>query len=229
MNGFCKGLREAKNRGVIPVIPDFKMISPRDGALFEDRDPILWARRMEAIGAPALSVVTEPKEFGGSLSLLREIVKAVNIPVLRKDFITREADLELTAEAGACAVLLICACITEARLTSLYRTALSLGLEPLVEAHTARELKLAGRLGAGLVGINNRDILALERDGGTVSTTSELAAWVPKGALLISESGISTPEEARAATEAGAGAVLVGTAIWRAADPAACFRALCRG
>ena len=99
----------------------------------------------------------------------------------------------------------------------------------MVEAHTARELKLAGRLGAGLVGINNRDILALERDGGTVSTTSELAAWVPKGALLISESGISTPEEARAATEAGAGAVLVGTAIWRAADPAACFRALCRG
>ena len=161
--------------------------------------------------------------------MLREIVKAVNIPVLRKDFITREADLELTVEAGACAVLLICACITEARLTSLYRTALSLGLEPLVEAHTARELKLAGRLGAGLVGINNRDILTLERDGGTVSTTSELAAWVPKGALLISESGISTPEEARAATEAGAGAVLVGTAIWRAADPAACFRALCRG
>ena len=227
MTALSQSLRAARNREIVPVIPDFKMISPECGPLFSDRDPVEWACRMESLGAPALSVVTEETEFGGSLSLLRRIASAVNIPVLRKDFITCKADLAATAEAGGKAVLLICACLDEAQTHQLYHASLALGLEPLVEAHNERELELAKRLGARLVGINNRDILALEKDDGTVATTGRLASHKPMGALLVSESGILTTGDAREAIAAGADALLVGTAVWRAQDPAEFYRALC--
>ena len=125
-------------------------------------------------------------------------------------------------------MLLICACLGPGELERLYRAALSCGLEPLVETHTQEEMRRAAALGAQLVGVNNRDILALEKDGGTVATTARLAAGRPAGALLISESGIETPADVRAACRAGAQAVLVGTAIWRAGDPVAAYHALAR-
>ena len=227
MMALSQSLQATRDRGIVPVIPDFKMISPECGPLFSGRDPVEWARRMESLGAPALSVVTEEKEFGGSLSLLRRIAAAVKIPVLRKDFITCEADLTATVEAGGKAVLLICACLDEAQTHRLYHASLALGLEPLVEAHNERELELASRLDAQLVGVNNRNILALEKDGGTVATTGRLASYKPAGALLISESGILTTDDARQAIAAGADALLVGTAIWRAKAPAEFYRTLC--
>ena len=225
MNRLSERLLERRRAGYVPVIPDFKMISPAEGPLFSGRDVLRAAKALEEAGAPALSVVTEEREFGGSLNLLSDIVKAVDIPVLRKDFIRTVADIEETARRGA-AVLLICSCLDEAALGSLYRAAISCGLEPLVEAHTAQELRRAGNLGARLVGINNRDILTLERDGGTVSTTSALAAGKPEGAVLISESGIRSPADVRAALAAGADAVLVGTAVWRAEAPVSFYREL---
>ena len=211
------------------MIPDIKLISPKEGPLFPGRDPVEAARQMGALGAPAISVVTEQKHFGGSMELLMDIVAAVSVPVLRKDFITCEDDLRRTKDAGAAAVLLICACLDMDQLERLYRGALALSLEPLVEARSRDELMWAGALGAKLIGINNRDILTLEKDGGSVSRTQALAACAPKDALLISESGIRTPQEAGAAIRAGAGAVLVGTAIWKSADIGAFYEAMCRG
>ena len=226
MSRFTARLLERRRAGYVPVIPDFKLVSPADGPLFAGRDVLQAARDMEAAGAPALSVVTEERDFGGSLDLLSSLVKAVDLPVLRKDFIRTAGDIEETARRGAAAVLLICSCLDERTLGALYRDAITCGLEPLVETHTAEELRWARDLGAKLVGINNRDILALEKDGGTVSTTSALAAGKPDGAVLISESGIQSPAGVRAALSAGADAVLVGTAIWRAEDPVAFYRAL---
>jgi len=229
MAGFVESLKLKRAAGLIPVIPDIKLISPKEGDLFKGRDPVETAVLMERLGAPAVSVVTEPKDFGGSMKLLEDVASAVSVPVLRKDFITGEEDLRRTRESGAKAVLLICACLTAERLKELYNAALRLSLEPLVETRSEEELALARDLGAKLIGINNRDILSLERDSGSVSRTMELAAFAPRDALLISESGIENPGQARAALEAGAGAVLVGTAIWKSGDIEGFYRALCLG
>ena len=229
MIGFSQSLKRKKDSGWIPVIPDIKRISPKEGELFRGRDPADAAIRLEQLGAPAISVVTEPKNFGGSIKLLEDVASAVSVPVLRKDFITDEDDLRRTKDSGAAAVLLICACMPAVQLRKLYGIALRLSLEPLVETSTAEELAEARRLGAKLIGVNNRNILSLERDDGSISRTQELAAVVPQDALLVSESGIKTPEQARAAIEAGAGAVLVGTAIWKSGDIEGFYRAMCRG
>lgn len=224
--GFVDTLRLRARTGFVPVIPDFKRISPSDGPLFPGRDMVDAAKAMERAGAPALSVVTEPRQFGGSLELLQAIVQEVNIPVLRKDFVQSVQDIEETARCGATAVLLICATMNDATLRTLYQASLDCGLEPLVEAHTTAELQLAAELGAQLVGINNRDILTLERDGGTVATTQLLSTYKPNGSFLISESGIRSPADVRTALHSGADAVLVGTAIWKAADPLAFYQTL---
>lgn len=223
---FLDALRGYAGAGRVPVIPDFKMISPAEGALFAGRDVIDAAAAMASSGAPALSVVTEPKHFGGSRELLTRIAGAVNIPILRKDFVKTPEDIEETAEMGADAVLLICSTMEEKTLRELYHASLELGIDALVETHSEAELRFAASLGAELVGINNRDILALERDGGTVHTTAELSSAKPEGAFLISESGIRNAEDIQAAIRSGADAVLIGTAIWKAADPAAYYTAL---
>ncbi|MGE5580193.1 MAG: indole-3-glycerol-phosphate synthase [Bacillota bacterium] len=227
MLGFSESLKRKKATGLVPVIPDIKIRSPKEGDLFHGRSPVDAARLMERIGAPAISVVTESRNFGGSMRLLEDVVSGVSVPVLRKDFIQDEDDVRRTRDSGAAAILLICACLPEQRMRRLYDAAIRLSLEPLVEVHTGEEMELARRLGAKLIGINNRDILALEKDDGSVSTTQALAVSAPGDALLISESGIETPEQARAAIRAGAGAVLVGTAIWKARMPGEFYRSLC--
>lgn len=223
---FTEALRECAHAGYVPVIPDFKMISPADGPLFQGRDVIEAARAMERAGAPALSVVTEGTQFGGSVRLLSQIAEAVNIPILRKDFVRTKEDIEETLRMGASAILLICSCMNQETLRALYHTSLELGITPLVETHWKAELQLAASLGAELIGINNRDILTLERDGGNVSTTVRLAAAKPENAFLISESGIQNAEDVRMALRSGADAVLVGTAVWKAEDPFAYYREL---
>ena len=226
MSAFLEALRRRAAEGMIPVIPDFKRISPAEGPLFAGRDPVSAAADMGKAGAPVLSVVTEETHFGGSLALLREIIAAVKLPVLRKDFIQSVRDVEETAACGAAAVLLIVASMEPEVLKACCAAAKELGLDALVEAHAAEELRLAVSLGCPLLGINNRDILDLERDGGTVSRTAELAALKPPGAFLVSESGLQTPEDVCRAIRSGADAALVGTAIWRAEDPAAFYKAL---
>ena len=229
MGAFSRSLREAAAGGRIPVVPDIKCVSPKEGDLLRGRDPVSMARLLVSAGAPALSVVTEERRFGGSLRLLQEIAAAVSVPVLRKDFVTAASDLAQTRESGATAVLLICACLPRPALRALYEEALRCGLEPLVEAHTREELEFAAALGAGLVGINNREIRRLEKDDGTVLRTQRLMPFAPRDALIVSESGIETPRQARQALRAGAGAVLVGTAIWKADDTARFYKELCAG
>ena len=195
------------------IMIDFKPISPLYGDLFEGRDPVAAARGLETAGVLGLSVVTEKEHFGGSLELLRSITKAVSLPVLRKDFIKTEDDLYETLDCGAKGVLLICS--TTDNIGGLHEKALSIGLRPVLEVHTPEEMKLAASIGAKIIGINNKDITVLEKDGGSVDLTLELINMAPKDAYIISESGISCPEDAQKALDAGAKAVLIGTAFWQ--------------
>jgi indole-3-glycerol phosphate synthase len=223
---FAAALLATHSRGVAPVIPDIKLRSPKEGDLMAGRDPVAQAVALARAGAPALSVVTESERFGGSTALAGEIAQAAGLPVLRKDFLTSPADIEGSAALGVRAVLLMYATVGRATVEDLHARALAAGLEPLVETHNATELAWARDLGATLVGINNRDISALEIDDGTVARTASLAALAPPQACVISESGIATPADVAAALAAGAHAVLVGTAIWRADDAVACYRTL---
>ena len=223
---FSHAIIDKKNTGVIPVIPDIKCVSPQHGDLLRGRCPVATAMLLKNAGAPAISVVTEAKDFCGSLELLRSVSEATGLPILRKDFVTCVDDLKISIDHGAAAILLMCATQTERSLFELYEASLALGLEPLVETHTLDEMRLATKLGATLVGINTRDILRLERDDGTVANTRNLAEFAPENAVLISESGIHTPSEARQAIASGADAVLVGTALWQAEDMAAFYREL---
>lgn len=219
-------LRRNMKTGRIPVIPDIKRKSPAEGDLLSGRAPMALAVELEAAGAPALSVVTETEHFGGSPELFSRIVSSVAVPVLRKDFITAEEQLQESADMGAAAVLLIAAMLEKRVLFKLFEKALSLGLEPLVETHNEAEIRIANELNPTFLGINNRNILELEKDLGDVSTTEKLAALAKPDAFIVSESSISSPADARRAIAAGAHAVLVGTAILRADDPAAVYKKL---
>lgn len=223
---FSSAIINENKRGYGAVIPDIKCVSPKEGDLLQGRDPVNIAKYLQDCGAPVLSVVTERRHFGGSPELLRNIVRNVNIPVLRKDFVINEDMLEETAELGATAVLLICTVINEKILYTLYEKSIKLKLEPFVEIHNAEEMELVKKLGAQLIGINNRNIITLEMDNGGSSRTTALAANAPVNALLVSESGIFSADDAAAAISAGANAILVGTALWQANDMGEMYRLL---
>ncbi|MCL2660969.1 MAG: indole-3-glycerol-phosphate synthase [Acidobacteriaceae bacterium] len=223
---FSAAIAGENARGFAAVIADIKCVSPKEGDLLRGREPAKTAQYLVGCGAPVLSVVTEREQFGGSPELLRTIARTVDVPILRKDFITNESMLEETVELGAAAVLLIAAIVDKKTLTSLYKYAIDLNVEPLVEVCTQEEMAFAGTLGARLIGVNNRDILTLERDSGGPDRTAALASGAPADALLISESGILTPADARLAVDAGANAVLVGTSLWLADDMGAMYRSL---
>ena len=224
---FSESLIKRQKDGFIPVITDFKCISPKDGELFKKEEAAELAKKMADAGAPAISVVTEQKDFGGSLQMLENICTSVNIPVLRKDFIKNKSDIDDTLEFGASAVLLIISCMSCEELEICYRYSLDCGIEPLVETHNIEELKIAASLGSRLIGINNKNIRGLEKDNGTVETTKNLAKFKPENSFLISESGILTPEDVKAAADFGADAVLIGTAVWKAENPFEYYKKLC--
>jgi indole-3-glycerol phosphate synthase len=215
---FSNCIRKCQQAGYIPVIPDIKCRSPKEGDLLRGRDPVVTARLLVDAGAPVLSVVTENENFGGSLELLEQVIREIGVPVLRKDFISSREDLIVTRDIGASAILLISSMLNQEQLEYLYEAAIELGLEPLVETHSIAEIQYAAKLGAGLVGINNRNIIELELDDGTVEATASLAAYKPEGCVLISESAIATQADANSAIQAGADAVLVGTSLWQAED-----------
>ncbi|MGD0807996.1 MAG: indole-3-glycerol-phosphate synthase [Anaerolineales bacterium] len=219
----------AKGRGILPLVADIKPASPRDGELVGMRDAAELARMLVEAGACALSVVTEPKHFGGSLQTLRRVCEAMRVPVLRKDFFSLPEQIEETKKQGAGAILLTLATIPEPLGSTLYDLARELELEVVVEIHTRRELERALALSPTIIGINNRDILSLETDSGDVRVTEELAPLVPHGIVKVSESSLQTEEDILRAIRAGADAVLVGTAILRASDPAAFLSGLIRG
>jgi indole-3-glycerol phosphate synthase len=194
----------AEQDGRVPLVAEVKPTSPTtDGERHED--PVELAGQMVAGGAAALSVLTEPEHFGGSLENLAQIRDAVDVPVLRKDFILRESQLD-AVEADA--ILLIARFVDD--LDGLLVAARERGFQVLVETHTREEVDQALTAGADIVGINNRDLARLEVDLGTVEAVAEA---VPESVTLIAESGIATPDDVGRMRAAGADGLLVGSAI----------------
>jgi indole-3-glycerol phosphate synthase len=212
---FPAALERAEAAGRVPVIAEVKPTSPTTDGQHEV-DPVETARAMVDGGAAALSVLTEPEHFGGTPEALRRVREAVDVPVLRKDFLLREEQLD-TVEADL--VLLIARFLDD--LEGMVAAARERGFQPLVEVHTAAEAERALAAGAEIVGVNNRDLGRLEVDLGTF----ERVAPTVEGATLIAESGITTPEDVRRMRTAGADALLVGSALMDG-DPRANTEAL---
>lgn len=223
---LSEAILSAKEVGRVPVIVDIKPVSPRDGDLLNRRKPADLARMVEQAGACAVSVVTEPGHFGGSVDMLREVARSCSLPVLRKDFFSDPAQVQESFEAGAAAFLLILATTTDEIADNLLEKGRQLGMEAVVEIHTPEELARALRLTPAIIGINNRDITRLEMDAGDVSVTEALAPEVPKPIVTISESSLKTRDDVQRAVRAGADAVLIGTAVLKSDDIHACLRDL---
>ncbi len=217
-----------KKYGNNPVIPDIKVKSPKEGDLLLGRDPAEYAIALVRAGAPVLSVVTENKNFGGSMEILKEVVKKTGVQVLRKDFISSKEDLKETKEAGASAILLMYATLPEEKINELFFEARRIGLDVLLETHSRETFEKAVRLKADLIGINNRDITILERDNGDFTKTLSLIQEYETDAFIVTESSISNGDQVRQCIKNGAGAALVGTALLKAEDPARMYHALTR-
>ncbi len=207
----------------IAVIAEFKRRSPSAGALAEDPQLPEIVSAYERGGAAAASILTEGPNFGGSLEDLTTARGVCGLPLLRKDFVVDDYQLLEARAAGADAVLLIVAALSADELRSLQRAAGSLGLEVLVEVHDQAELEAALSSGALLVGINNRDLRDFTVD---IQRTERLMGDIPDGITVVSESGISEPEQLQRLQERGVAGVLVGTSLMRSKDPARALAAL---
>ena len=207
----------SRGAGRVPLIAEVKPTSPTTDGVREE-DPVALARSMVAGGAAAVSVLTEPTRFGGSQEALAAVREAVDVPVVRKDFVLREAHLDAVA---ADAVLLIARFVDD--LPGLVAAARERGMQPLVEVHDRRELGASIEAGAELIGINNRDLARLEVDLGTFERVAPAA---PDEVTLIAESGVTGPADVRRLRDDGADAVLVGSAIMAEADVEAATREL---
>jgi indole-3-glycerol phosphate synthase len=208
----------------IGVIAEVKRRSPSAGVIAEDLDPVALAAAYARGGAVAISVLTDEAHFGGSLEDLERVVREVPRPVLRKDFILDELQLLEARAAGASAILLIVRAMDARRLRELARTAQQLGLGVLVEAHNPVELEAAVAAEPTAVGVNSRDLATFTVDH---AAAERLVAEVPPGIPAVAESGIAGRPDVERFAAAGADLVLVGTAVARAADPAAAEQALC--
>jgi indole-3-glycerol phosphate synthase len=199
----------------LSFICEVKKASPSRGIIAEDFPYLQIARDYEEAGAAAVSVLTEPDYFLGSGEYLREIAGAVNIPVLRKDFVVDPYQIYEAKLLGADAALLICALLSGETLSGCIALADELGLSALVEIHNEAEAETALRAGARITGINNRDLKTFTVDMGI---TARLRACIPPGILVVAESGVKTPEDVRALAGAGVDAALIGESMMRAAD-----------
>ncbi len=206
----------------LSVIAEVKRSSPSKGALADIPDPAALAASYAAGGADAVSVLTERRRFGGSLDDLVSVRAAVDVPVLRKDFIVTDYQLWEARAAGADLALLIVASLDDAQLHHLHALALDLGLTPLVEVHTAEETHRALDLGAELIGVNNRNLHDLSVDLAQFET---LAGLIPDDRVRVAESGIADAAEVRRVAAAGADVILVGEALVRHGDPRAAVAA----
>ncbi len=199
------------------LIAEVKKASPSAGVIAADFDPVAIAQGYEAAGAHCLSVLTDEQFFQGHLSYLTCIRQAVALPCLRKDFIIHDVQIYEAAVAGADAILLIVAALTQAELEALNRTAEVCQLDVLVEVHTREELDRALDLGVRLLGINNRNLTTFTVD---LATTEVLSEEVPDEVILVSESGLKTRADTQRAFAAGCNAILVGESLMRTGDVA---------
>jgi indole-3-glycerol phosphate synthase len=208
--GFRAALKRAD--GDLAIIGEIKKASPSAGILAESFDPVVLARNYERDVAAAISVLTDEKFFQGSLQHLVDVRAAVSLPVLRKDFVLDEIQIVESAAAGADAILLIVAALDQPQLINLVRAAAKYQLDALLEVHTVEELERALEAEAEIIGINNRDLATFEVD---LSVTEKLSEEVPNDIVLVSESGIKTPDDIARVKGCGVDAVLIGEALMR--------------
>jgi indole-3-glycerol phosphate synthase len=219
----ARSLESALTGQGLAVIAEVKRRSPSRGELAAGLDPARQVKAYEDGGAAAISVLTEPDFFSGSLADLAAVRGRVSVPVLRKDFILEASQVWESRVAGADALLLIVAALTDVELSDLLEVTASAGLDALVEVHTAPEATRALAAGARIVGVNNRDLATFTVD---LATAESLAAAVTAAPVRVAESGILEAADADRMAAAGYQAVLVGEALVKAEDPAAAIRAL---
>jgi indole-3-glycerol phosphate synthase len=218
--------QQALVRPGIGVIAEFKRRSPSAGSLREGAELAAIVVAYERGGASALSVLTEGPNFDGSLADIGAARGACGLPILRKDFVVDSYQLYEAVVVGADAVLLIVAALEQQELGFLHDCALGLGLDVLVEVHDRDELARAEQIGARLIGVNNRDLRDFSVD---VGRTERLLAEMPVGTTVVSESGISKPEQLERLERAGVAAVLVGESLMLAPEPEQALVALLEG
>lgn len=207
----------------VRVIAEVKRRSPSAGWIRPDADAATVARGYAAAGAAAISVLTDHAWFGGALADLADVRRAVDLPVLRKDFVVAPEQVWEARAAGADAVLLIARILDDAALGQLHEAAGDAGLAALVEVHDEAEIERALGAGARVVGVNNRDLSVFRTD---LAVSERLAPLVPAGVVLVAESGIAAPADVDRLGAAGVDAVLVGEVLMRAAVPDAALRTL---
>jgi len=207
-------IRAIEKAAGVPVIAEVKRSSPSAGSIRPGANPVEVALSMLRGGAVSLSVLTEPRHFSGDPEFLREIRKFTDVPLLYKGFVVDDYQIYEAAEVQADVVLLIAKAIGKS-LSRFMELATKFGMECLVEVTSEDEIKLARAAGARLIGINNRDLQTLEID---LNRTVALAPLIPEEATLVSESGINSPHDVKRMLNAGADAVLVGTAIMKEGD-----------
>jgi indole-3-glycerol phosphate synthase len=207
----------------LAVIAEMKQRTPTMGVLAEDYRPADLAHAYTDGGAAAISVLTHMAGFGGRPEHILDARAATSLPILRKDFVTDPYEIAEARAAGADAVLLIVAALDRTHLAELLSVARGLGLAALVEVHNEPETHLALDVGAELIGINHRDLRTFAVD---IALTERLRKLIPPAVVVIAESGIRTPADARRVYEAGADAILVGEVLMRADDPAQRIREL---
>ncbi len=199
----------------ISFICECKKASPSKGLIAPDFPYLKIAEEYEAAGADCISVLTEPKWFLGSDDYLKDIAERVAIPCLRKDFTVDEYMIYEAKVLGASAVLLICSILSEARIEEYIRICDSLGLSALVETHDENEVVMALRAGAGIIGVNNRNLKDFSVD---TNNSRRLRELITKDVIFVSESGVSSADDVRILRDIGADAVLIGEVLMRASD-----------
>ena len=207
----------------LSFICEAKKASPSKGLIAPDFPYVQIAQDYEAGGAAAISCLTEPFWFQGSDRYLEEIVQKVSIPVLRKDFTCDEYMIYQAKAMGAAAVLLICSCLDEGQLKAYHQLAEELGISALVETHSEEEILTADRIGAKIIGVNNRNLKDFTVD---ISNSTRLRSLAPKNALFVAESGIKTAKDIQVLKDAGVNGVLIGETLMRSPDKAAMLAAL---
>ena len=210
----------------VALIAEVKRASPSAGSIAADADPVAQAGAYARGGAAVISVLTEPARFGGSLEDLRAVRAGVGLPVLRKDFLVHPDQVLEARAAGADSVLVIVASVDDDELATMMRASRALGMEPLVETHSDRDLDRALATDAQIVGVNARDLESLAVD---LPAALARLGRIDGGRLAVCESGIRSHADVRAAIEAGASAILVGETLMRAPEPDAMVRELIHG
>ena len=213
---FTLALDQGPDR--LSLIAEVKKASPSAGVIAEHFDPVAIAQEYERAGAHAISVLTDEQYFQGQLAYLTQVREAVQLPVLRKDFILHAVQIYEASVAGADAILLIVAALEQEELAALYREAELCQLDVLVEVHTQEELDRALEINPRLIGINNRNLATFTVD---LATTEQLSEEVPDGVVLVSESGLKTQADTQRVFNSGCHGILVGESLMRTGNIAA--------